>query len=278
MRIKIGDGLLPLNLLVVLLIVVIIISPSNILRIVLGLPLVLFFPGYTLMLALFPKKEGIGSIERVALSFGISIAVVPLIGLILHYTEWGITLESTLYSVASFIFVTSIISWLRRKQLTGQERFNIALQLRLPDWGGSALDKALSIVLVIAILGALGTLGYVIATPKVGERFTEFYILGTEGEAAYYPKELVVGEEGKVVVGIVNREHERVSYRVEVTVNGVKNTEMGSVVLEHEEKWEEEVSFVLRTVGENQKVEFLLYKQGQTEVYQSLYLWVDVVE
>lgn len=75
MRIKIGNGLLPLNLLVVALIAVIIFSSSNVLHIVLGLPFVLLFLGYTLVLALFPKKEGMSGVERAVLSFGLSIAV-----------------------------------------------------------------------------------------------------------------------------------------------------------------------------------------------------------
>jgi hypothetical protein len=29
-------------------------------------------------------------------------------------------------------------------------------------------------------------------------------------------------------------------------------------------------------MGDNQKVEFLLYKNGSAEVYQDLHLWVDV--
>jgi len=53
--------------------------------------------------------------------------------------------------------------------------------------------------------------GYVIAVPKVGERFTEFYILGLNGKAMDYPSELKLGEGGKVIVGIANREHEIVS-------------------------------------------------------------------
>jgi uncharacterized membrane protein len=57
------------------------------------------------MIALFPKREKMGGIERIALSFGMSLAVVPLLGLILNYTPWGIRLESILYSVASFIFI-----------------------------------------------------------------------------------------------------------------------------------------------------------------------------
>jgi len=70
LRIRIGSGLLLVNLLVILLIAAILFSPADWLRIILGLPFLLFFPGYTLVLALFPRKEGLGGIERLALSLG----------------------------------------------------------------------------------------------------------------------------------------------------------------------------------------------------------------
>jgi uncharacterized membrane protein len=212
LRITIGSGLLPQNLLVILLIIIIIFVLSNVLRIILGLPLVLFFPGYTLILALFPKKDQIGNIERVALSFGLSIAVVPLIGLILNYTPLGITLESTLYSITGFIFITSIISWLRLRKLNDSDRFKIDLKIKQLTWTGNKWDK--SVLLIASILGAIGVLGYVLATPKVGEKFTEFYVLGSEGEAAGYPAERSVGDEATIILGIVNHEQEQVSYRV----------------------------------------------------------------
>lgn len=277
MRIKLGDGLIPLNLLAWVLILFIIFFPSNILRIILGIPFVLFCPGYTLMAALFTKKEGMGGIERVALSFGLSIAVVSLIGLILNYTVWGIRLEPILYSVASFILIASIIAWLRRRRLTEHERFAIQFQVTMPGWGEGVWGKVLVITVVVAILATLGTLGYVIATPKVGETFTEFYILGQGGKAANYPEELKVGEKGEVIVGVVNHEGKEVSYRVEVVVGSQESTEVGPVVLVNEQKWEGEVSFVPEVAGENQKVEFLLYKDGEVEpCLEPLHLWVDV--
>jgi len=108
---------------------------------------------------------------------------------------------------------------------------------------------------VLTILGALGTIGYVIATPEVEERFTEFYIVGVEGAGVEgkprdYPRELVVGDEGRVMVGIVNHEHETVTYQIEVRIDGVKNNEVDRIVLEHGEKWEEIVRFSLGTLGE----------------------------
>ncbi len=138
-------------------------------------------------------------------------------------------------------------------------------------WGG-----VLSIILALAILGALGMLGYTIANPGVGEGFTEFYILGLDDKATDYPEELMVGEEGKVKVGIINREQEIATYRVEVAIEGVKSNEVGTVTLGDGEKWEGVVGFVPGRVGDNQKVEFLLYKQGWDGVYQRLHLWVDV--
>jgi len=62
----------------------------------------------------------------------------------------------------------------------------------------------------------------------------------------------VKGEEGKVIVGIINQEHETASYKVEVRINGVGNNEVKAIVLEHDEKWEGEVSFVPKMAGENQ--------------------------
>jgi uncharacterized membrane protein len=215
----------------------------------------------------------------VALSFALSIAVVPLIGLILNYTPWGIRLESVLYSVASFVLIASIIAWLRRRRLKMGERFGVELYPKWSGWAEGVWDKVLAITLVVAILGTLGALGYIIATPKPGETFTEFYILGQEGQAANYPTELKVGEEGRVIVGIVNHEGQELSYRAEVIIGGKKIAEVGLVMLADEQKWEGEVGFVPEVAGQNQEVQFLLYKGTEVEpCLEPLQLWVDVRE
>ncbi len=103
--------------------------------------------------------------------------------------------------------------------------------------GQSLIDRVLSIILVAAILGAMGMLSYVLATPeKTGERFTEFYILGLSGTATGYPKEIKLGDEGRVTIGVINHEYEAVSYRVEVKIDGVRNNEVGPIVLASEQK------------------------------------------
>ena len=216
---------------------------------------------------------------RVALSFGISIVVVPLIGFILNYSPWGIRLEAVLGSVGSFILITSIIAWLRRRRLPEQSRFCIQFQLKVPSWSGHGLNRVLAVILTIVILGALGTLGYVIVEPKAGETFTEFYILGLDGNADNYPSEVKVGQDVKVIVGLVNHELELASYRVEVKIEGVKNNEVGPVVLDNGERWEEILSFIPDKVGDNEKVEFILYKNEEGEpLLEPLHLWIDVTD
>lgn len=278
LRIKPETELWAISILSVLLIIIIALFPSNALRIVLGLPFILFFPGYTLVAALFPKKVNLEGLERVALSFGLSIAVVPLIGLILNYTPWGIKLYPILVSITIVILAASGIAWYRRHRLPEEERFCVSFNVNPSQWATmKGWDKALSIVLIASILGAISAVAYVIVTPKTGEKFTEFYVLGLDGEASNYPGELTVGAEGRVILGIVNNEHEDgLIYRVDILVDDIENGMIGPLALDHDEKWESEAGFVPREVGDDQKVEFILYKNGEEEPYSSLHLWVDV--
>ena len=280
MRINPKNELSAIIILSVLLIIIIAYLESNVLRIILGLPFLLFFPGYTLIAALFPKKDDLEGVTRVALSFALSIAVIPLIGLVLNYTPWGINLYPILVSTILFILIASGIAWYRRYRLPEEEHFAIRLDINLTRWrAANYLDRVLTVVLIVSILGAVGTLVYASTNPKIGERFTEFYILGLDGNATDYPKELMVGEEGKVIVGIVNQEHEdAVTYRVEITIDGADSGTIESLALDHDEKWEGEVIFIPEKAGEDQKVEFILYKNGEDEPYRSLHLWLDVRE
>ncbi len=263
----------------VVLILVISFTQIQFLRVLLGLPFVLFFPGYTLIAALFPGKSDLDGIERVALSFGLSIAVVPLIGLGLNYTPWGIRLYPILVSLVVFITAMSVIADYRRKRIKREDRFELSLEINPPQWGKlSRLDKVLSVALVFAILFAVGSIVYVVTTPKVGEKFTEFYILGPGGMAEGYPRELKTGEPGKVILGVVNHEYREIDYSVEVRMGGSLKKKLYPIALAHEEKWEKPITFRANQPHKNLKVEFLLYREGDKEPYRKLHLWVDVIQ
>lgn len=277
MRIRFKNELLLIVIWTILLLMIIPLLPSNALRIILGVPLVLFFPGYTLMAVLFPKKGSIGKVERAALSFGVSIALVPLIGFLFNYTPCGITFYPILISLVSFVLAATAGAWYRRHRLSPEERFAIAFDINLTWWRGTGTwDRLLSGILIASILGAIGSLGYVVFNPKIGETFTEFYVLGLSGKAWDYPQELVEGEQGRVILGIMNYEREETSYRVEVLTEEAEVVGVGPVVLDHEAKWEQVVGFVPVKTGNNQKVRFLLFKNGEGQPYREAYCWINV--
>ena len=263
-------------ILLTLLLVPLVIYTDGALRIIIGLPFVLFFPGYTLIAALFTKKDAIGGIERLALSFGLSIAVVPLIGLILNYT-WEISLYPVLISITVFIVIMCAVTWFRRRQIPPEQRYEPDITFKKPEWEGrSRLDRSLSVVLAISIVAAVGTLIYVVAAPKVGEKFTEFYILGSGGVAADYPTELSLGEEAQLIVGIINHEQEPAAYYVKITIDAEQVQQTESIALANNESWEENVSFAPTKTGDEQKVEFLLYMNNESTYYLSTHLWLNV--
>ncbi len=84
------------------------------LRYVFGALLVLFLPGFSLIEMLYPKRAELEDLTRVALSIGLSLALVPLIGLVLNYTPFGIRLIPIAISLTAMTVIFLIVS-LRRK-------------------------------------------------------------------------------------------------------------------------------------------------------------------
>jgi len=296
------------------------------LRIVVGLPLVLFVPGYAFIAALFPEagtapgelesedsaepaqhtadRDGIDGIERVALAFGLSIAVVPLLGLILNFTPWGIRLIPIMVSVSGFTAAMTAIAAKRRWELPADDRFRVPYrewlaaaraELFAPD---SRIDGALNVLLVLSILLAVGSVGYAVAVPKQGESFTEFYLL-TENEtgalvADDYPTELERGETRRLTVGIGNQEHRRVNYTVIAELQRVDTRNNETVVREanevgrfrpslaHNETWTRQQMITPQLTGERLRLQYLLYRGdpptplNRSGAYRELHLWVNV--
>ena len=89
---------------------------ESIIRVFLGIPFVLFLPGYALISALFPKTQDLEMIPRIALSIGSSISLGIIIGLCLIYTPWGLRLSPILLSLSGTVLILTAIAALRRLQ------------------------------------------------------------------------------------------------------------------------------------------------------------------
>jgi len=189
-----------------------------VIRFVLGLPFLIFIPGYLLTLAIFPTKksdQGLGIMERIALSFALSIAVVPLIGLGLTFTPWGIQLKTIYLSIFTFIISVAAIAVIRLVKTESSERFTINFDLSKTK-KEEKLNPKLLIILLISILLAVASFAYVIITPKTLEQFTEFYVLGPEGKLINYPINLKKQENKTITIGLANHEYETIGYTIEI--------------------------------------------------------------
>ena len=276
-------------------------------RVIFTVPVILFIPGYVLIAALFPEKKSIDGIERFALSVGLSIAVVPLIGLVLNYTPFGIRLNPIVISLVLFTLIMMIITLYRRARLSDEEKFAVpfekvkpALKEELFPKGQGKFDKALSIILIIAILVAAVTTVFVIAFPKDGEKFTEFYILGEDKMADDYPEKFPVNSQQFVWIGIGNHEYRDVTYTVEtLLLNAEWDSATNSSVIHASmplDRFEvsvldnttylEKYYFSVPYTGYN-RLEFLLYyetvpsasasaEEKMESAYRDLHLWIKV--
>lgn len=318
------------------------------LRILLGLPFVLFLPGYAFIAMLFPeagsgptaaspaaessdprtptttpaadqeaaaadaasrspsRDGGIDGIERVALSFGLSIAIVPLIGLVLNFTPFGIRLAPILVSVSAVTVLCAIGAAYRRWDLPPEDRFTVPYR----DWWAAAraellapedrTDAALNVLLVVSVLLAVGSVAYAVAVPPQGEAFTEFYLLTEtdDGElvAAEYPEELTAGANTTLTVGVGNNEHQPMDYtvvvqqqRVEVINNSTRVRERAELAryqtaVAANETWHHQHTIQPTFTGDRLRLQYLLYRGAppatptNATAYRELHLWVNVTE
>lgn len=256
---------------------------GTIIRTILGLVIVLFLPGYVLVATLFPKRDDLDVVERIALSFGLSIAIVPLIGLLLNYT-FGIRLIPILVSICIYIIGLVFAAEYRRKE-AGEERFEVSFKKLFENIiagsnfeNRSKIEIILTGILIFTIILSISMLYIVITMPKVGERFTEFYILNsTSGRADNYTKELKVGLPEKILVGVGNHEYKITNYTVQIVLDNGKDILVSKELMtNHNQTWEENMTFVADKVGKDLKLQFLLFKENNfTDPYRELHLWVN---
>lgn len=259
---------------------------QTIVRSAFGLVMLLFIPGYALIAALFPGKSDIDGIERIALSFGLSIAVVPLIGLVLNFTPWGIHLDPIVICLMFFTMLCIVAAIVRRYSLPEKDRFMVDFvkgyrEIKATIFADkTGLDKALTAILIICIILSIAVSAYVIAMPKTGEKFTEFYILGPGGKADNYPTRFTIGDSKPVLVGITNHEYRDVPYDLVISLNDsvhVNQLYSGHINVADNQTVEKLINVTPDRAGTNMEMEFLLYEDGNmTSPYRECHLWINV--
>jgi uncharacterized membrane protein len=305
-----GGGGVPVDLVAVLVLTLVTLGSVTIpelrstpLRVVFGLAFVLFAPGYAVVAALFPERNGegeaetmeelpfghISGIERIALSLGMCLGIVPLLTLPLVYlpTSFGFVPVSAL--VGGFTVVACLVAIRRRLAVPVERRFRLPYRrwfrsVRAVASAGPSTDAVVAVALVVSVLVTGVAAVQTLSPAQNEETYTEFYLLSGEedgvGQATNYTRDLTVGEESSMIVGIGNRDGRPVDYTVVVRLQEVRVEGNETIPAENDRTEERRVSFVPSTRGDQLRLQFLLYRgdapadPSSETAYRETHLWV----
>ena len=295
-------------------------------RTLLGIPTLLFLPGYVVVSIVYPRRataavassrligqqsgrderrgSSIDLSERLALAFGMSVAFLPLFGIVLG-TWWRITFSSVLTGLSVFLLGGAAIAAARRLRVPPAARFGPTLdQVTVPVSRSTRRREGLTgrlstVLLGIAVVVAVGSIGFAVATPYQSGSSSTLYLV-TENEsgsqlASGYPTTFTVGEPQELTVGIENDEERRQAYTVVLELERVQNTSTGPSVVESQsvtrlhpvvadgETWTGPHDVTPELVGQDLRLHYYLYRgddapatPDEATAYQDVYIWIDV--
>lgn len=295
-----------------------------------GIPLLLFAPGYALVSLLFPsatpddaagrsvasdstgtrfqsvahaREHGIGGAERLALGVGVSLALLPPLGIALATTPWGIGPVSVLAGVSTIALGCSVGATIRRFNRPADRRFSVPVRRWLTEaragLRSKPTDAALNVGLALAVVLAVAAIGYAVAAPGPGQRSTGISLL-TQNEtgefvAEDYPSEFTRGESKPILVELQNHEGRQTSYTVVVELQRVRANDDGSArvvqerqlarftpTVESGEEWRTRHDVTPTMTGENLRLVYLLYEGDPPQdtttenADEHVHVWVNV--
>lgn len=214
-------------------------SPGSTLRVGAAIPLLFFLPGFALVSIFFPATErsappgtggpdrprGVDSVERLGLSFAVSIAILPVIAIIFGITagvvDVGLERTPAAAALAGLTVVAAQLGVVRRLRLPPEERF-VARPFAWIDrlgYDGRANVASLSTVLLIAaVCVAAGALVFALASPLAGAEYTQLALYGEDEDGEYVAGELPEAVEPDaeipMALEVANNEGEERNYTV----------------------------------------------------------------
>lgn len=283
------------------------------LRVPLGLAFVFFLPGYAVSSALFPEPSAgtdggrspggtfrVDAVERLALSIGLSIFLVPLAGLGLTAVGEPVTLTTVLGTTTALVVVAATAAAVRRLRRPPHRRWHPSVLA----WTRAGVDYAVAdslnaVIAVLVVVAAVGA-GAAVAVPSNGERYTEFTVLAPGGDgtpsATDYPTEFASGEQRTLLVEINNQEGRTVEYTVvirlqEMAGSGLNRSVGRALTLDRFEarlaagqRSVYETQVRPRVTGEDLRLAYLLYRgpvpddPTRDNAYRSTHLVIDVTD
>ena len=276
-------------------------STSNI-RFLIAVPLLFFCPGYAIIAFLYPKADSLPvgdldqTLSRAGLSFGLSLAVVPI--LILAIGAVGtLRVPEVIGGIGGTIFFIAQLAALRRISVPKQQRYHVGIATSLQQRYDMLTRRSLTakftlLLLIVGIILSSGAIGLTVSSPPDGYEFTQFYV-GTEQQngsisTVEYPDEFPT--ETPLTFVVTNQEQMSEEYVVVVQLQRVSDAgvvrqseELGRYrnTVSQGETWKQSIEFSQEVSGENLRLQYLLYRndvpatQTQDNSYRNLHIWVN---
>lgn len=241
-------------------------------RLPLGMLAVLLFPGHSLCLALFPRSSDLDDADRMALSLGASLAVVTVLSLLINYSRLGLTYSSLVGVLTAWTALCCGVAAWRRHGVPAAELPALLPRVANLRAARAPTKMALAVLVSGGVLSGTGLALTLSAEPAL----TEFYLLSTEKVAEGYPRVAAPGEPLTVVVGIANKEPRSSVFTLRVASKSATLATAGPVEVASRDTWESPVTFILKEIGKDQEVRFLLFREGEAAPFRQLQLWIDV--
>ncbi|PSP55931.1 hypothetical protein BRC82_03390 [Halobacteriales archaeon QS_1_67_19] len=281
-----------------------------------GLPLLLFAPGYAFVSLLFPgatpddvgmdgrietmRARGLTGTERVALGFGVSLALLPILGIAIALSSLEISPTTVLLGVSSASVAFAVGAAIRRLRRPTDRRFSVPFRAWLGAprrrlAGDSRVETALNVGLVAAILLTTVAIGYAVAAPGPSQSYTDVALLSQNetGElvAGGYPRDFRQGESKPLVVELRNEENERTSYAIVVelqrvgedgTVDEERQLATFTPIVEDGETWRTRHEVTPTMTGEDLRLVYLVYEGEPPDdptvenAHRHVHVWVNV--
>jgi uncharacterized membrane protein len=295
---------------------------------VVALVALLFLPGYALTTALFPERApsdgadddggdpdgdarrrgppvhrltspAITDWERFVLSFGLSVALVPPMGLLMAAAGVPFTTLTVVFVVGGVIVVGLLFGVVRRARLATDERYTLPsdrLARRAQSaFAGDRVEVAVNLLLVVAAVSTLFAFTFAVVEPEVGSTYTQASLL-TENEAGElvaggYQSTFSGGDSGEYVLSLENHEGARVEYSVVVELqrlseagDPVETSTLRRLDVAVADGETRTVRHTLRPdrYGDRLRLTYLVYRgtppedPGTDSAYRTLTLWVEV--
>ena len=278
--------------------------------VIVGVPFLLFVPGYAVTVALFPRKlpwhgpvdsngsDGLFPFDRLVLSVALSVALAIIVGVNIEFTPLEIQISTVVGFLVIITLIAASVGVLRRSELDRRQS-DVWSVSGFQETGRSLFasdsDSLATVMVVMAVAVSLVSVAVVAGTGERGEQYTEFGLL-TEDEngdlvAEDHPSNMSVGDETPLYYTVTNREQRDHTYFIVVQLQEVSSD--GTVTraervngfrapVEAGETAQRGHTITPTFAGEELRLQYLLYRgqppaePNESNAYRHLHLWVDV--